>query len=175
MRSLDVLANPPFVNGSRNFSAPAFIGVGSGPVWPGRVTDRSNRVFVRARPFRVPGRTVTPGVYASTRRCSATSASVPLSAGRLPGTPVKFEQFVDCTVRGRVLVRVPRRIAVVGELAARTALVCRRAVERRRGDARRSKRTKPPHGRAHAARPDREDPAVEGTKLQVGLSRKRRL
>jgi hypothetical protein len=105
-RSLDVLANPPFVDGSRNFSAPAFIGVGSGPVWPGRVTDRSNRVFVRARPFQIPGRTVAPGVYASTRRCSATSASVPLSPGRLPGTPVKFEQFVDCTVRGRVLVRV---------------------------------------------------------------------
>jgi hypothetical protein len=106
VRSLDVLANPPFVDGSRNFSAPAYIGVGSGPVWPGRVTDRSNRVFVRARPFRIPGRTVPAGVYASTRRCDETNASVPLPAGRLPGTPVRFEQYVDCSVRGPVLVRV---------------------------------------------------------------------
>lgn len=106
MRSLDVLANPPFVDGSRNFSAPAFIGVGSGPVWPGRVTDRSNRVFVRARPFRVPGRTIAPGVYANTRRCSATTASVPLSAAGLSPAPVQFERYVDCTVRGPVLVRV---------------------------------------------------------------------
>jgi hypothetical protein len=106
VRSLDVLANPPFVDGSRNFRAPAYIGVGSGPVWPGRVTDRSNRVFVRARPFRIPGRTVPPGVYVSTRRCSDTTASVPLPEGRLPGTPARFEQYVDCSVRGRVLVRV---------------------------------------------------------------------
>jgi hypothetical protein len=105
---LDVLANPPLVDESRNFSAPAFIGVGSGPVTPGRVTDRSNRVFVRARPFRIPGRTVAPGVYASTRRCAATDAVVPLSPRglRLRRGSVELGQYVDCALRGPVLVRV---------------------------------------------------------------------
>lgn len=106
VRSLDVLTNPAFADGSRNFRAPAFIGVGSGPVYPGRVTDRSNRVFVRARPFRVPGRVVPSGVYASTRRCDATNTAVPLSRRGLVRTPVEFEQYVDCSVRGPVLVRV---------------------------------------------------------------------
>jgi hypothetical protein len=107
-RDLDVVAGPPIVDEFHNFRVPAHIGVGSGRVIAGSVADRSNRVFVRAEPNRVqaPGRSLPPGVYASTRNCSATRASVPLSSKGLPGPPVEFGKDVECQLRGRVLVRV---------------------------------------------------------------------
>jgi hypothetical protein len=107
-RDLDAVASPPIVDEFRNFSNPAHIGVGSGRVTAGSVADRSNRVFVRARLEELEGvgRTLPPGVYASTRSCSATSASVPLSSRGLPGPPVEFGKEVECEIRGRVLVRV---------------------------------------------------------------------
>jgi hypothetical protein len=107
-RDLDVVASPPIVDEFRNFRVPAFIGVSSGRVLAGSVADRSNRVFVRAEPnrFQAPGRSLPPGVYASTRSCSATRASVPLSSKGLPGPPVEFGKDVECQLRGRVLVRV---------------------------------------------------------------------
>jgi hypothetical protein len=107
-RDLDVMASPPHNDEFRNFSAPAQIGVGSGRVLAGSVADRSNRVFVRARLDQMEGvgRSVPPGVYASTRSCSTTRASVPLSSRGLPGPPVEFGTGVECQIRGRVLVRV---------------------------------------------------------------------
>lgn len=107
-RDLDVSASPPIVDEFRNFSVPAHIGVSSGRVLAGFVADRSNRVFVRARLDQLEGvgRSVPPGVYASTRSCSATRASVPLSSRGLPGPPVEFGKEVECEIRGRVLVRV---------------------------------------------------------------------
>jgi hypothetical protein len=105
---LDVLATPPVDDDFRNFHVPAFIGAGSGRVIATPVTDRSNRVFVRARPFPLPHttRTLPAGVFASTRSCTATRNSVPLSARGLPGAPVEFEQEAECRLRGRILVRV---------------------------------------------------------------------
>jgi hypothetical protein len=107
-RDLDVAASPTYNDDFRNFTVPAQIGVSSGRVLAGSAADRSNRVFVRARLDQLEGvgRSVPPGVYVSTRSCSRTSASVPLSSRGLPGPPVEFEKEVECALRGRVLVRV---------------------------------------------------------------------
>lgn len=107
-RELDVAASPTYNDNFRNFTVPAEIGVGSGRVLAGSVADRSNRVFVRARLDQLEGvgRSLPPGVYASTRSCSRTNASVPLSARGLPGPPVEFEKNLECKLGGRVLVRV---------------------------------------------------------------------
>jgi hypothetical protein len=107
-RDLDLAVSPTYNDDFRNFTVPAHIGVGSGRVLAGSVADRSNRVFVRARLDQLEGvgRSVPPGVYASTRSCSRTSASVPLSSRGLPGPPVEFEKNVECKFGGRVLVRV---------------------------------------------------------------------
>jgi hypothetical protein len=107
-RDLDVVANPTYNDAFRNFTVPAQIGVGSGRVLAGSVADRSNRVFVRARLDQLEGvgRNVPPGVYASTRSCSAARTSVPLSSRGLSGPPVQFGKEVECQLRGRVFVRV---------------------------------------------------------------------
>jgi hypothetical protein len=107
-RDLDVAASPTYNDDFRNFTVPAQIGVGSGRVLAGPVADRSNRVFVRARLDQLEGvgRSVPPGVYASTRSCSAARNSVPLSSRGLSGPPVEFGKEVECELRGRVFVRV---------------------------------------------------------------------
>jgi hypothetical protein len=105
-RDLDVKATPLLIDRYRNFRSPAFIGSSSGRVITGPVNDRANLVFVLARPFHWPGRTVPPGVYANMQSCSATNKSVALSSRGLPGPPVEFQQNAECALRGRVLVRV---------------------------------------------------------------------
>jgi hypothetical protein len=106
IRELDLIAEPPLDDRFRNFHVPAFIGVSSARVVATPVSDRSNRVFVRTRPFAMPGRTLPAGVFANTRSCSATRASVPLSSRGLPGPPLEYQQQAECDIRGRVLVRV---------------------------------------------------------------------
>jgi len=106
VRELDVLAMPPLEDRVRNFHVPAFIGVSSARVIATSVSDRSNRVFVRARSFSVPPRTLPAGVFANTRSCSATRSSVPLSSRGLPRPPLEYQQDAECGVRGRVVVRV---------------------------------------------------------------------
>lgn len=119
-RDLDVVASPPIVDDFRNFRVPAFIGVGSGRILAGPVTDLANRVFVRAEPnrLRVPGRSLPPGGYAGMRSCTATRATVPLSSRGLPGPPVEFGNEVECQLRGRILVRV--------RAVLRSSATCRR-------------------------------------------------
>jgi hypothetical protein len=120
VRDLDVVVALPF--DGQGFSAPAFIGVSSGPVSSGPFTDRANRVFVRARNHELGsvGRTLPAGVYANTRSCAPTRAAVPLSPRGLPGPPVRFEQEPECTVRGRVLVRVRAFLQVPARWVTRT-------------------------------------------------------
>ena len=70
-------------------------------------------VFVRARSqgklaglaysWPVEGR---PGVYAHSSRCAPSRASVPLSPKGLPGPLIRWSKELDCSLRGRVLVRV---------------------------------------------------------------------
>jgi hypothetical protein len=105
-RDLDLVAGPAYVDRFRNFRAPAFIGSSSGRVLAGPVSDQANLVFVRARPYYLPGRTVAPGVYANTQKCAERNVPVPLSPRGLPEPPVEFEQDAECALRGRVLVRV---------------------------------------------------------------------
>ena len=100
LRDLDINSSPPYRDTTTR--VPAEIFLRSGPYSPGE-----QLVAIRARahqpfgdnPFRA-------GVYAHTARCSVTSARVSLSAGGLPGPPVVWQKEVDCSVRGRVLVRV---------------------------------------------------------------------
>lgn len=48
-----------------------------------------------------------PGsVYASTRRCASSRAAVPLGRAGFARPPTAFLSAADCTVRGRVLIRV---------------------------------------------------------------------
>jgi hypothetical protein len=105
-RDLDLLASPPYHDRFRNFHVPAFIGVSSSRVIATPVADRSNRVFVRARPYAVPGRTLPPGVFVNMRSCSAARSSVTLSPRGLPGPALEYEQDAECGIRGRILVRV---------------------------------------------------------------------
>jgi hypothetical protein len=46
------------------------------------------------------------GVFAHSRRCASARAALPLSARGLAGPPIAWEKWLDCAVRGRVLVRV---------------------------------------------------------------------
>jgi hypothetical protein len=105
-RELDLLAMPPYEDDFRNFHVPAFIGASSGRVIATPITDRSNRVFVRARPYSIPSRILPAGVYANARSCTGTRSTVPLSSRGLPGPPIEFNQESECLLRGRVLVRV---------------------------------------------------------------------
>ena len=106
VRELDLTASPPLDDRLRNFHVPASIGVSSARVVATSVSDRSNRVFVRARPFPMSGRTLPAGVFANTQSCSATRSSIPLSSRGLPGPPLEYQQDAECGIRGRVLVRV---------------------------------------------------------------------
>ena len=101
---LDIFANPSRDDSfGRHFVA--LLEVASRP--------DSSLVFVRARSqakhaglayeWPVEGR---PGVYAHSSRCAPSRASVPLSSKGLPGPPIRWSKELDCSVRGRVLVRV---------------------------------------------------------------------
>jgi hypothetical protein len=109
-RDLDFVAAPPVRDRFRNFYVPAFIGVSSSRVIATSVADRSNRVFVRARPATQPGRTLPAGVFANARSCSGVRASIPLSPRGLPGPGLEYEQDAECGIRGRILVRVRARL-----------------------------------------------------------------
>jgi hypothetical protein len=104
-RDLELVARPRYVDNFRNFTTPAFIGSSSGRVVAGQVSDWANLVFVRARPYSVPGRVLPPGVYANLQSCSRSRTAVALTPRGLPG-PIEFEQDAECALRGRVLVHV---------------------------------------------------------------------
>ncbi len=104
---LDVSANPSREDSfGRRF-------VASLDVRTGPSTLDSTLVLVRATsqpkqpglaiPWPVAGR---PGVYAHSHRCTLSRASVPLSRKGLAGPPIGWQKDLDCSLRGRVLVRV---------------------------------------------------------------------
>jgi hypothetical protein len=105
-RDLDVVASPRVIDPYWNITTPAFIGSSSGRVLAGPVSDRSNLVFVRARPHHFRDRTLPPGVYVNLASCSRTSKAIELTSRGLPGPSVQFHQDAECALRGRVLVRV---------------------------------------------------------------------
>jgi len=104
---LDVSANPSREDAfGRRF-------VASLDVRTGPSTLDSTLVLVRAAaqpkepglaiPWPVAGR---PGVYAHSRRCTSSRVSVRLSRKGLAGPPIAWQKDLDCSLRGRVLVRV---------------------------------------------------------------------
>lgn len=108
LRELEVSTKPrgSLGNGGRSDDvSPGYISVGSGP--GSSVFD--DLIWARTRLEErgvAPGDPFVPGAYADVRRCRTARVLVPLSAKRLPGPPVKFDQAVDCEVRGRVVVRL---------------------------------------------------------------------
>lgn len=110
LRELDVIADPRGGfslrgTGVRSIST-GYIGVLSGPT-----LLASDLVFARSRlERRSEADPWRPGVYAGRRRCSETSASLPLSPKGLAGPPTVFGRDVECAIRGRVLVRVRARL-----------------------------------------------------------------
>lgn len=99
MRDVDAEANPLYV--SDGIRTPAHLVVGSGPSSPLSVL-----ATVRAESWAFLNNTYPGGVYVSSSRCRATSASPRLAAKGLPGPPTVWAKAVECQVRGKVLVRV---------------------------------------------------------------------
>lgn len=102
VRDLDLWASPPRTD---PWTIPAYLVTRTGTTLPD-----TDLVFVRARaqgkigwtsPYPGPA-----GVYASASRCKPSQAAVPLSSKGLPGPPAGWFTKVNCSLRGRVLVRV---------------------------------------------------------------------
>lgn len=79
----------------------AQLAVGSGPD-----TLNSDLAVVRAASVKGISEVFPAGVYVNGRRCVATRRSVALSPKGLSGPPVAWSKFLNCTVPGRVLIRV---------------------------------------------------------------------
>lgn len=105
VRDLDVVTSPrngPLLVGTVRAVSVGYIGVFSGA----HVPD-ADLVVVRARTQeRYQQQPQPPGVYANFRRCSRARATVPLSPRGLPGPATRFGTKGECSVRGRVLMRV---------------------------------------------------------------------
>jgi hypothetical protein len=102
--NLDVVASP---RGSREVIGGPFTSPGYARVTSGRHGDPHSDLVVAARPgFRMPSIRFPAAVYASSRRCVASRATVPLTLTGLPGPPAAFLSHGDCTVERRVIVRV---------------------------------------------------------------------
>lgn len=111
MRDLDLWASPPRTD---PWTIPAYLVARTGTTLPD-----TDLVFVRANAQGKIGWT-TPypgpaGVYASARRCKPSPAAVPLSSKGLPGPPAGWFSVVNCSLRGRVLVRVRALLAAPAE------------------------------------------------------------
>lgn len=126
---LDVWASPPNTDPRLTWNVPAYLVVRTGTTLPD-----TDLVFVRARAQGGIGRTSPApgpaGVYAHARRCALARAKVPLSSKGLPGPPAAWYSTVNCSLRGRVLVRVRAVLAAPAEwrragryLAARKRIV----------------------------------------------------
>jgi hypothetical protein len=103
--SVDVVASP---RGAPNISGLAFApSSGFALLNAGVRSDPLSDLVVAARPGVRSGNYRFPAaVYASSRRCVASRAAVPLARAGLPGPPTEFLSEGDCTADGRVLVRV---------------------------------------------------------------------
>lgn len=101
---IDVVASPsgsPEVQGA-SFTSSGYVRVTSGPAG-----DPLADLVAVARPGLRNGTTRFPAAaYASTRRCVASRASVPLRPRGVPGPPLPFRGDAECFVKGAVVVRV---------------------------------------------------------------------
>jgi hypothetical protein len=109
--SVDVVASPR--------GAPNIAGIAHAPssgfalVNAGVRGDPLSDLVVAARPgFRSGNFRFPAAVYASSSRCRSSRVRVPLTLSGLPGPPTAFQAEDECTVAGRVLVRVRGLLAV---------------------------------------------------------------
>ncbi|MEX0807613.1 MAG: hypothetical protein WD044_02690 [Dongiaceae bacterium] len=111
VRDLDLWASPPRTD---PWIIPAYLVIRTGTTLPD-----TDLVFVRVRAQGKIGWTSPQegpsGVYASARRCTPARAAVPLSSKGLPGPPAGWFSEVNCSLRGRVLVRVRALLAAPAE------------------------------------------------------------
>lgn len=102
--SVDIVVSP---RGARDILGGRFTSSGYARVTSGSHGDPLSDLVVAARPgFRSPNVHFLAAVYARSRRCVASRAAVPLTLTGLPGPPTEFLSQGDCSVRGKVLVRV---------------------------------------------------------------------
>jgi hypothetical protein len=102
--NLDVVASP---RGAQEVIGGPFTSSGYARVTSGKHGDPLSDLVVAARPgFRMPSIRFPAAVYASSRRCVPSRATIPLTLTGLPGPPTPFLSQGDCTVERRVLVRV---------------------------------------------------------------------
>jgi hypothetical protein len=105
LRDVDIDAVPSGAKEGYNPAqprSPGFVGVGTGSY-----AAASELVVVRAREWwRFETNAGPKGVWVSTKRCTASRASVPLSPKGLPGHGVRWSEHGTCLVRGGLLVRV---------------------------------------------------------------------
>lgn len=111
VRDLDLWASPPRTD---PWIIPAYLVARTGTTLPD-----TDLVFVRANAQgRIGWTTPYPGpagVFASARRCRPSRAAVPLSSKGLPGPPAGWFDVVNCSLRGRVFVRVRALLAAPAE------------------------------------------------------------
>jgi hypothetical protein len=106
--NLDVVASP---RGASELATP-HTSSGYARVTSGPHGEPLSDLVVVARPgFRTPSTRFPAAAYASSRRCAPSRAAVPLTSRGLPGPPTPFVSHGDCTVDGKVLVRVRARVS----------------------------------------------------------------
>jgi hypothetical protein len=102
---VDVMASPrgDLAFATARTESSGYLGVGSG-----QVNQLNGLVVVRARAEKstVGSAHAPQGVYGRAGKCFLSRKTVPLKATGLPGPPVQWAKSYDCTVRGRLIVRV---------------------------------------------------------------------
>lgn len=102
--SLDIVVSP---RGAPDGVGGRFTSSGYARLTAGSHGDPLSDLVVAARPgFRSPNVRFLGAVYARSRRCVASRATVPLALAGLAGPPTEFLTQGECFIDGRVLVRV---------------------------------------------------------------------
>jgi hypothetical protein len=102
---VNVLASP---KGDQAFATAQMVSSGYLGVGSGQIDQLHGLVVVRARAEKsgFAAAHAPQGVYAQAGKCFLSRKTVPLKASGLAGPPVQWAKKYDCSVRGRLLVRV---------------------------------------------------------------------
>lgn len=114
-RDASVVASP---HGSSELLGRRFISSGFLRVTAGRDTLLSDLAAVAFPGLRAPDIRFPAGVYASSRHCVPSRAPVPLTQTGLLGPPTVWRTELDCSARGRLLIRVRAVVNGAGTWAA---------------------------------------------------------
>lgn len=111
---VDVMASP---RGDFAFATARTVSSGYVGLNTGYLGGRANLVHVRARREKSDLAHVAAqqeGVYAGAGRCFLSHKTVPLTSRGLAGPPVPWAKGYNCTVKGRLVVRIRAEVAVTG-------------------------------------------------------------